>query len=245
MIPHFKNKLNLSSAVKPHDYIRRYFKRIKTSEYLIIVYSDHFINILLERFNVKRVSKRIYSLSNKLHFYKSDIGAPNVAICLEEMSVLGYRNFISLGVAGFFGDYAKPGDIIICRGALRDEGTSYHYLSDVEEFSYPSPKFLNKIEKVIVKNNLKFAKELSWTTDAPYRETHNEFIVYLAKGIKCVDMETSALYSVGKVKNLNTLSIFIISDIYDINLRRWKLYFDSKPIKESFIKTINCLINCL
>jgi uridine phosphorylase len=52
------------------------------------------------------------------------IGAPAAVAQLE----LGVRRCVSIGTAGAVQPDAEPGDIVLLTGAVRDEGTSYHYL---------------------------------------------------------------------------------------------------------------------
>ena len=91
--------------------------------------------------------------------------------------------------------------------AFCEEGTSNHYFEDCECF-IPNEKLhrraLAKIEK---------AQALPIvTTDAGYRQTYDKERFWRQKGAVGVDMETSALFSVGKLLNLNIVSVLIASD---------------------------------
>jgi hypothetical protein len=55
-------------------------------------------------------------------------GAPIVAAALEELIAFGVRRFVSIGLAGGLSSDLRAGDVVIADRALRDEGTSYHYL---------------------------------------------------------------------------------------------------------------------
>ena len=58
------------------------------------------------------------------------IGAPAVVSVLEHLVVLGVTRFASLGTAGGLQAQHRPGDVVLTSEAVRDEGTSYHYLPD-------------------------------------------------------------------------------------------------------------------
>ncbi|RSN73298.1 phosphorylase family protein [Candidatus Methanodesulfokora washburnensis] len=56
------------------------------------------------------------------------IGAPAAAAILEEAIACGAKMIIEVGLAGGLQEFLKPADIIVVMEAVRDEGTSYHYL---------------------------------------------------------------------------------------------------------------------
>lgn len=114
---------------------------------------------------------------------------------------------ISLTSAGQISENQDMPRFLVIEKALRDEGTSYHYLP-------PAPySFLNKE----VLQGLKFAaKEVdskligfgsSWTTDAPYRETAETIRSIKESGIDCVEMESAALYAFAQAKKANVVCI--------------------------------------
>src|SRR5687767_4660004 len=74
-----------------------------------------------EVYALKRADERVLIAGN------FGIGAPVVAVILEEMSALGIRKCISVGIAGVLNSDIQCGDVLIAREAIRDEGTSHHY----------------------------------------------------------------------------------------------------------------------
>jgi hypothetical protein len=67
------------------------------------------------------------------------IGAPLAAGLLEEMIALGCRNFVACGGAGVLNRELAQGHLVVPTAAVRDEGTSYHYLPPGREVT-PSPR---------------------------------------------------------------------------------------------------------
>jgi uridine phosphorylase len=67
---------------------------------------------------------------------KSHFGGPNVAALVEELSAFGVQEFILWGYCGGIGETINVGDVIIAKGALREDGTSYHYLDDRKSESH-------------------------------------------------------------------------------------------------------------
>lgn len=56
------------------------------------------------------------------------IGGPSSAIAIEELARCGADTFIRVGTSGAMQEWITPGDLGIISGAIRDEGTSLHYL---------------------------------------------------------------------------------------------------------------------
>ena len=76
--------------------------------------------------------------------------------------------------------------------ALRDEGTSYHYMAP-GRYVETCDKALRAIEKTLNQHNLPHRAVTTWTTDAFYRETREKIIARKAEGCHVVDMECAAL----------------------------------------------------
>ena len=85
---------------------------------------------------------------------------------------------------------------VLITQAVRDEGTSYHYLPH-DEPSVLGQKWLNKLGI----NESLWEGATSWTTDAPYRETQSAINAMKSKNVTCVEMEASALYAFAKAKD--------------------------------------------
>jgi uridine phosphorylase len=132
------------------------------------------------------------------------IGAPQVVVHMEMLIAWGVKDFISIGTAGALATDLKVGDLVGCDRAIRDEGTSHHYLP-VERYSYPTDqgKFASKFSRV----------GTTWTLDAFFRHTKEEIAAYQKEGVLTVEMEASALFAVGKFRGVSVGSGFVISDL--------------------------------
>lgn len=144
-------------------------------------------------------------------FTRIEVGAPIVTMLLEQMIAFGVKKFITIGTAGTLQEDINIGELIICDSAIREEGTSNHYLKK-SKYAYASKGMTEKIKKSFQKYNQDYKIGSSWTTDAPYRETIVKAKKYQKEGIVTVDMESSALFSVAKFRNVQMGAIFTISD---------------------------------
>jgi uridine phosphorylase len=139
------------------------------------------------------------------------IGAPVAALVLEELATLGARRFINIGIAGALPTELNFGDLVLCTSALRDEGLSHHYLPP-ERYAYPSEALTARLRAVLVGRGVTFREGPAWTVDAIFRETLDEAIAYRDEGVLCVEMEASALFVVGGVRDVEVASLVTISD---------------------------------
>ena len=163
-------------------------------------------------------------------------GAPQAVDTLETLAALGVKNIITVGMFGAFGDSVDSGDIIIPSKAFVEEGTSLHYYESID-YSEPSESLMTKASEA-----LDGAKTLPIvTTDAVYRQTFYKEALWREKGAVGVDMETSALYSVGKLLGVNVVSILIASDKHPLKEDdvAWKWTMTNKTRYAFFDKCIS------
>jgi uridine phosphorylase len=139
------------------------------------------------------------------------IGAPLTSIVVEDLIVMGAREFLILGTAG---GLEKPhaGDIVLCSKALRDDGTSHHYLPE-SKFVLPEPGFTEALGSAMKEVGVSFRTGPTWTIDAPYTESRQELTRYVKEGILTVEMEAAALFAVAKVRGVKAAAVFVVSDI--------------------------------
>jgi uridine phosphorylase len=139
------------------------------------------------------------------------IGAPAAAVLVEELAAFGVRRFLSIGLAGGLQPDLRSGDVVVCDRAIRDEGTSYHYLPP-SRFADASQAMVTRLTRAFSARGIAHTVGASWTTDAPYRETRREVECYRQAGVKTVDMEAAALFAVGQYLQVEVAAAFVISD---------------------------------
>jgi hypothetical protein len=95
------------------------------------------------------------------------------------------------GVSRTRGGGADRGHIVVPTAAIRDEGTSYHYLAPAREVA-PTPRVLKAIEAVPRENSHDYVRGKTWTTDAVYRETRPRMARRQREGCVVVEVEAAA-----------------------------------------------------
>jgi len=132
------------------------------------------------------------------------VGGSFAVLLAEQLFVSGCSLLISITSSGLITHPKKDTHYILIKKALRDEGTSYHYLPpDIE--SKINPRILKELSPLFRKRELNIEPGDSWTTDAPYRETQTAIKYAEKKKINAVEMEAASLYAFAKAKNKNVV----------------------------------------
>lgn len=142
------------------------------------------------------------------------VGAPAAVALLEELAAFGPRQFVALGLAGGVQSDLRAGDLIVCERALRDEGTSAHYIP-AARFAGADPRLTVALSDALTAATVPFRTGASWTTDAPYRETRAEVAQYRSEGILTVEMEAAALFAAGARIGIAVAAAFAVADVLE------------------------------
>jgi uridine phosphorylase len=137
---------------------------------------------------------------------------------LEELIALGCKKFIACGGTGVLYKDIAAGHIIVPSSAVRDEGTSYHYLPPAREVS-ANPIVIRAIEKVLKEQNCKYIIAKTWTTDGLYRETSAKIKARKSEGCLTVEMESAAFLAVAQFRKVAFGQILYAGD--DVSGTEW------------------------
>ena len=128
------------------------------------------------------------------------VGASFAVLIAEELFVSGCELLISITSAGQITALAEPPYFVLIERALRDEGTSYHYLPPAP-YSLLQPALREQLLTGWDQQCVPLHVGASWTTDAPFRETEAMIARCRAAGIATVEMEAAALYALASAKS--------------------------------------------
>lgn len=162
------------------------------------------------------------TLDNKgkeIILFHPGIGAPLAAGLLEELIGKELEKVIVCGGAGVLDGGIDKGKVIIPIKAVRDEGTSYHYLPP-ERFVEQSKETVDAIEETLNEHKVEYKLGITWTTDAIFRETKKKIKLRRDED-KCitVEMEASALFSVAQFRGILLGQILYAGD--DVSGEEW------------------------
>lgn len=152
------------------------------------------------------------------------VGAPMAAFFLEELIALGCTTFIACGGAGVLDREIAVGHLVVPTAAIRDEGTSYHYLPPAREVA-PDPVALAAIERTLTRRGVAYHRAKTWTTDGLYRETPARVARRRAEGCATVEMEAATLFAVAQFRAVPLAQILYggddVSGLGDWDHRGW------------------------
>jgi uridine phosphorylase len=132
------------------------------------------------------------------------VGSSYAVLVAEQLFVSGCKLLISITSAGIINQPNNTKRFALITDAIRDEGTSYHYLPPEQPSLLPS-KLRQKLTPFLQGNDCPCFEASSWTTDAPYRETQTAINNWKQQNIVCVEMEAAALYALAIAKNYNII----------------------------------------
>lgn len=181
----------------------------------------------------------IYTLRKQdICFLNGGSGAPMAADTLETLAALGVQTVAAVGMFGSFSDKIACGEIIVPNRAFSEEGTSLHYCEEIE-YAQPDAALLTHMTAALGVRSYPIV-----STDAVYRQTFYKENLWRQKGAVGVDMETSALFSVGKHLGLRTVSILISSDRHPLTEDgpKWVWHMTQAQKAELFEKSLDAIL---
>lgn len=122
------------------------------------------------------------------------VGSAFAVLVAEELFASGCRLLVSMTSAGQITPVRNPPYFIVIDKALRDEGTSYHYLPTTD-YSAAGDDVVCLAREALADAGTAVLVGATWTTDAPFRETTEAIEAARAAGILAVEMEAAALYA--------------------------------------------------
>ena len=134
-------------------------------------------------------------------FYLSRVGAPACVSGFEEVVAMGAGKFVLFGSCGVLDDDKTKDKIIIPVSAVRDEGTSYHYMAPSPEIA-ADPHSVQALETVLTACGCPYVKGKTWTSDAIYRETLPMIEERRQEGCLAVEMECASMLAVSKYRQI-------------------------------------------
>ncbi len=190
----------------------RLIKPIDIAEHCVVCFFQDVIDKLILEGRAKVVATQrseigphpIYEIEmdgKRLAVFHPGVGAPLAAGLLEEVIALGCRKFVACGGCGVLDRAIAVGHILVPTSALRDEGTSYHYLPPGREVS-ASPEAIAAIERALQANRCEYLLCKTWTTDAFFRETRSIIEQRKAEGCLTVEMEAAAFFAVAQFRRV-------------------------------------------
>jgi uridine phosphorylase len=132
------------------------------------------------------------------------VGAPFAVLVAEQLFASGCKLLISVTSAGQIEVVGPTPYFVLIDRALRDEGTSHHYLPP-STFAEADASLADRVYPALAALPIAVHRGMAWTTDAPYRETEDAIEAAHAQGALAVEMEAAALYAFAQARRCDVL----------------------------------------
>lgn len=142
------------------------------------------------------------------------IGGPYSVLIAEQLHAAGARFIIGLTSAGRVTPNLPLPGLVVASSAIRDEGTSYHYLPPGNEVHCPD-HLTAPLAGELSHDGFKVRIGKVWSTDAPYRETNAQLEKWSRDGALAVEMQAASLFAFGQARNANVALIALVSNAVD------------------------------
>ena len=161
------------------------------------------------------------------------VGGPFAAARMEELIALGCRSFVLCGACGVLDAEIAGGHLLLPDSALRDEGTSFHYLPPSREVAVDA-EVVGCLETVLRAEGFEPLIVKTWTTDGVYRETRDVIRRRRDEGCLTVEMEAASLLAVAQFRRVKLGIILHAGD--DVSGDAWDHRgFTRQPIRQRLI----------
>jgi uridine phosphorylase len=141
------------------------------------------------------------------------VGAPYAVLVAEQLFASGCRLLISISSSGQIAATGPTPYFVLIERALRDEGTSLHYLPASRFADAPRPELMARVGAALKDiPDVHVLAGTTWTTDAPFRETEHAITTAREAGAVAVEMEAAALYAYGKACSRDIVCFALVTN---------------------------------
>ena len=156
----------------------------------------------------------------KVSVTSTGIGCPSAAIALEELVRVGAHTFIRVGTSGSIQPGTKSGELAIVTGAIRDEGTSSHYMP-IEFPALADLEVVEALQSVARATGVAHRLGVTQSKDSFYGEVEPErsgvtprllerWRAWEIGGAICSEMEASALFVLGSMLKVRVGGVMVM-----------------------------------
>ncbi|MGH8099781.1 MAG: nucleoside phosphorylase, partial [Chthoniobacterales bacterium] len=142
------------------------------------------------------------------------IGGPYSVLIAEQLQAAGAKLIVGLTSAGRVAPDLPLPCLVVAASAIRDEGTSYHYLPPGAEVTCPTP-IVSPLERELKAAGQEVFSGKVWTTDAPYRETRIQLTKWADERVLAVEMQAASLFAFGAARQASVAYVAMISNAVD------------------------------
>lgn len=155
----------------------------------------------------------VHSESADVSIVNFSIGSPTAALIIEVISCIDPKAVLFLGMCGGLHRSLKVGDYILPTAAIRDEGSSVHFMPP-QVPALPTFKIQKFVSDIIVEDGHDYRTGVVHTTDYRFWEFDHRFKAQLyEERALAIDMETATLFVAGFASKVPIGALLLVSDL--------------------------------
>jgi uridine phosphorylase len=139
------------------------------------------------------------------------IGGPYAVLIAEQLAAAGVRLVVGLTSAGRISPRLPIPCLVVADAAVRDEGTSHHYLPPAPIVNTPTA-ITTILASALSQTGWPVRTGLVWTTDAPYRETQSQIDYWATQNVLAVEMQAASLFAFATARGADVAVIAMVSN---------------------------------
>lgn len=161
------------------------------------------------------------------------IGAPALAIKLEELIAWGVKRFVSIGTACVLTSEIPVHSLVMAQKVLGVDGVSKHY-GDLKAGIEVDVGLKQLLSSYAMKEGVFPRPVTAMSTDLFFGTTRRDVDDFQSRQAEVLDMESAAFYAIAKKREVEALSLFVTSD--SLATDEWTPGFDSEATADELKK---------
>ncbi len=142
------------------------------------------------------------------------IGGPYAVLAAEQLAASGAKLILGLTSAGRVAPSLPLPSFVVVTGAVRDEGTSHHYIAPGAFIAAPT-RVIEPLCAGLETLGRRVSQGAVWTTDAPYRETRSQLAMHASAKILAVEMQAASLFAFAEARGADVGVVAQVTNAVD------------------------------
>src|SRR5215469_7657835 len=142
------------------------------------------------------------------------IGGPYAVLVAEQLKASGARVVLGLTSAGRVSGALPVPSLVVPTEAIRDEGTSYHYLP-ANPSVVADAELADCLAIALQELGRQFCPGGVWTTDAQNRETNEQLAQYAKEHVLAVEMQAASLFAFAIARGMSVGMVAHVTNAVD------------------------------
>jgi uridine phosphorylase len=164
-------------------------------------------------------------LGERVSVTSTGIGCPSTAIAVEELIAIGADTFIRVGTSGGMQPNIRTGDVAIVNAAIRDEGTTRHYMP-IEFPAIADIDVVLSLREAAQKIGMPYHVGPTQSKDSFFGEMepdrmpvdarlNRRWKAWIAGGAVCSEMEAAALFILSSIYRKRAGGVMLMASLYE------------------------------